>query len=110
MGINAAMDWCWMVRDLTLSYSKEANEAHRHIVGPMLGKLEEAGIPHEFVYDEVANTSNITLPQQFVTSEFRSLFEAAGFKEKLIPEKDTQASMEMREALLSGAQMDKKWN
>lgn len=110
MGINSSMDWCWYVKQLDLNYSKEAQEAHRQITGPMLGKLQEAGIPHEFVHDPIPNTSNITIPRQFATTEFKRLFEIAGFVEKAIPEKDTQASTEMREALMAGAQMDKKWH
>ena len=110
MGISAAHDWYWFVKDLELHHSEESWKAHQHLVGKMLPSVEAAGVPYEFVYDPILNTSNLAIPKDFVRADFKDLLKLAGYRKKAIPEHNQQSSAEMKEALFAGAELSKKWH
>jgi len=110
MGISAAQDWYWFVKDLGLHHSDESWKAHQHLVQKILPAMDAATIPYEFVYDPTLNTSNLVLPKDFVRADLHDLFKLAGYREKDIPEFNQQGSAEMKEALFAGAELSKKWH
>jgi len=110
MGMNAAVDWYWFVRDLDLEYGEESKKAYDFVANKLLPEIIAAGLPHEFIYDHILNTTNLVIPKDFVRANVRDVLKLAGFKEKAIPEKDTQSSTELKEALMKGANMSRRWH
>lgn len=77
-----------------------------------LAVMKGAGVPHEFIYCPVSYTSNVVFPiKLMITPGLSQILEDGGYKMKIIPEKtDAQASKELREALLGGADFGTKWH
>lgn len=110
MGINSAMDWYWFVRDLDIPYGREAQEAYNFIVDEVIPYLIANNIPHEFIFDDVVHSTNLVVPKDYVLGPMKKILEEAGFIAKPVPEPDQQASADFKEALLKGANFNKRWN
>lgn len=109
MGINSNTDWCWFVRSLDTIYSKEAEEDYEFVIKLLMNEIIPKGIPCEFIYDAVANTTNLVIPKDYIASYVKRVILSAGFKERAMPSKDEQSAAEFKEALLQGSNFNTRW-
>jgi len=112
--LNQATDWVWF-------QAKDGEEgpnpgeqylAAERAIDNMLRMFKENKIPFEQVYCPVSFTKNIVIPDGIQnTLGIAAMFKDAGYKERHIPEAtDKQQSLALREAIMQGAQLDKKWH
>jgi len=102
--------WKWYVHKDNIAYNDQVYKARDYFIQNVIPVLQQRNIPHEFVYDQIVETINIVLPADFLPESIEQILKDAMFFEKEIPQKDWQASRDMKEALLGGADFNKKWN
>lgn len=103
-------DWVWYQRDATKEYRSDAERAYAFIVNHFIPLLQHHNTPHEFVYCPVSDTSNIAVEKKYIDIAWLQIFKDAGFVEKQIPLKDAMAQADLKEALLAGSNMNKRWD
>jgi hypothetical protein len=110
--MNNATDWVWYVHDNSLPLSPEVIIARNYLIDYVLPALAATETPHEYVYDNVADTINLVIPEQLLHTilGLSTILKDARFIAKEIPKKDTQASTDLREALLGGSNFGKRWD
>ncbi len=112
--LNQSQDWVWYQaidgeEGKTPSDGYLAAEA---AVREFIIVMVEAKIPHEQVYDPISFTKNLVFPDGIQkTSGIHEMLTDAGYKQKTIPEAtDKQQSLALREAIMQGSNMSKKWH
>lgn len=101
--------WKWYVHQDAINYNEQVYKARDFLIKNVIPLLNKRHVPHDFVYDPIAETINLVLPADFLPESIEILLKDAKFIEKEIPQEDWQASRDMKEALLMGSNFNKKW-
>lgn len=99
----------WFQRATSVERSENAQVAYSYITNIVLNAMAQQDIPHQFVYDDTSDTTNIVLPNSIATT-ISDILRDAGFLERAMPQKDVQASRELINSLLRGADLQKHWH
>lgn len=108
--ISSATDWVWYVLDDTKELTRPQLKARDYFITEVVPVFMHSRIPHQFVYDRIANTINFVCRVSDLHSTIELILTDAGFIKKSIPEEDWQSSKDLREAILGGSNMNKKWH
>jgi hypothetical protein len=107
---NAQQDiLVWYQRRTDAIRDVQANLAYGQILNTVIPAMRIQCIPHQFVYDEVNDTTNLVLPAS-IAANVLDLLTDAGFIEKDMPTKDVEASRDMLTAMFNGANLQKAWS
>lgn len=102
--------WVWYQRDASRDYGEQAQKAYATIIGDFIPALQKAGQPHEFIYCQASDTTNITFETKHLDEIWKIIFADAGFTIKQIPLKDAMEQAMLKEALLRGSNFNKHWH
>lgn len=100
----------WMQKDATIPLIGQGKKAYELVVNEFVLACNGSGIPCEFIYCPVSDTSNITFPAKLLDVNWGIIFKDANFHEKDIPLVDAMASAGLKEALLAGSNFSKHWH
>lgn len=110
--LSSARDWVWFAHNDMLTHSYDTLVARDFVLTQMIPKMLALQWPVEHVYDPVANTINIVFPRDALLQDttIRDILRDAAFEEKTIPEHDWQGEQDLKEAILNGSNMNKRWH
>ena len=103
-------NFVWYQRPASVEYGETADKAYATIIRDLIPVLQQAGVPHEFIYCEVEDTTNITFETKYLDEVWKIIFSDAGFTVKHIPLKDAMAQADLKEAIIRGSNFGQKWH
>ena len=108
--MNEHREFVWYQRPASAEYGEQADKAYATIVRDFIPVLQQAGVPHEFIYCKTEDTTNITFETKYLDTVWEIIFSDAGFKVKHVPLKDAMAQADLKEAIIRGSDFGKRWH